>query len=194
MELSVVRKLNALASRHVPLGLAMDFIARFGHYAFLLYGLWLWFAGSEEEKPRRRLGALYALAGVITASLISLLVGKALYRDRPFVRDARIWNFTGHRANAAFPSNHTMNSIAVVLALFLFRLPGRFLLAALSGIIAFSRVFAGIHYPTDLLGGAGIAALVHLLLMHCSAFRRAAEWLVGLSLALDRMLGIGRRS
>lgn len=188
MELSIVRKLNALASRCVPLGLAMDFIARFGHYAFLLYGLWLWFAGSGEEKPLRRRAALYALAGVAAASTLSLLIGKGLYRDRPFARDGRIWNFTGHRANAAFPSNHTMNAVVIVLALFFWRIPGRFLMALTAGLLAVSRVFAGIHYPTDLLGGAGIAVLVHGLLSRCGAFRRAADFLVALSLRVDRML------
>lgn len=188
MELSVVRKLNALASRHVPLGLSMDFIARFGHYAFILYGLWLWFAGSGEETPRRRSAALYALAGVIAASSISFLIGKSFYRDRPFVRNGRIWNFTGHRANAAFPSNHTMNAAVIVFALFFLRIPGRFLMALLAGLLAVSRMFAGIHYPTDLLGGAGIAAFVHLLLTRCGTFRRGVDLLVALSLRLDRML------
>lgn len=188
MELSIVRKLNALASRRVPLGLAMDFIARFGHYAFVLYGLWLWFAGSEEEKPLRRRAALYALAGVAAASAVSFLIGKSLYRDRPFVRDGRIWNFTGHRANAAFPSNHTMNAAVIVFSLFFWRIPGRFLMALMAGLLAVSRMFAGIHYPTDLLGGAEIAALVHLLLTRCMPFRRAADVLVALSLRLDRML------
>ena len=43
-------------------------------------------------------------------------------------------------------------------------MPGSHLLAAFAGLLAFSRIFAGVHYPTDLLGGVAIAGLVHRLI------------------------------
>lgn len=38
-----------------------------------------------------------------------LALGKIWFRNGCLLRDYRIWNFTGHKANASFPSNHTMN-------------------------------------------------------------------------------------
>lgn len=161
MELKWVRKINGLVGRHFALDLFMDFVARFGHFAFILYGLWLWFGGREEEKKERRGAALLALAGVLLCSVISFAIGRCWKRERPFARDGKIWNFTAHKRNASFPSNHTMNSAVISMVLIGMKMPLRFCMAGMAALLAFSRVFAGIHYPSDLAGGAGIAFLVY---------------------------------
>ena len=73
----------------------------------------------------------------------------------------QIWNFRGHRANTSFPSNQPMNGCVVAMELLRHNTKGSKLMAVLAGILAFSRVFAGMHYPSDVLGGAAIAAIVH---------------------------------
>ena len=42
-DLDIVRKINGLAGRVRPFDLMMDLIARYGHWAFVIYGLFLWF-------------------------------------------------------------------------------------------------------------------------------------------------------
>lgn len=86
---------------------------------------------------------------------------KAVASGAAFTRDRQIWNFTGHKANASFPSNHAMNSAAVAFQLLRDRMPGCRWMACLAGLLAFSRLFAGMHYPSDILGGGAIAAAVH---------------------------------
>ena len=161
MELQWVRKINGLVGRHIAFDMFMDFIARFGHLAFVLYGLWLWFGDGDEGKKERRAAALLSLAGVLLCSVISFGIGRCWERPRPFTRDGKIWNFTGHKPNGSFPSNHTMNSAVISMVLIGMKMPFRFCMAAMAALLAFSRVFAGIHYPSDLLGGAGIAFLVY---------------------------------
>lgn len=161
MELKWVRKINGMVGQSIPFDMFMDSIARFGHLLFVLYGLWLWLGGREEDRPRRRQAALIALAGVGICSAVSFLAGRLWARPRPFAEDQKIWNFTGHKANASFPSNHTMNSAVIAMVLWGMKMPLRFVMAGLAALLAFSRLFAGIHYPSDLAGGAGIALAVY---------------------------------
>lgn len=164
-DLYVVEKVNGVAGKYRSFDLMMDLITRYGHWAFVIYGLLLWFTpGKDREK--RRTCCILAFLGVCVASLLSYGIGKVWFRKRPFTKDWRIWNFTGHKANASFPSNHTMNGAVVVLALLQQHMPGSRLMAVLAGILAFSRIFAGMHYPTDILGGVAIAGAVHGLLHH----------------------------
>lgn len=182
MDIWLVRRINGLVGKCFPFDVLMDFIARFGHMVFVLYGVWLWFGGSGQAvRKQRRTAALMALWGVAVSSLISWGIGKVWHRPRPFVREERIWNFTGHKASASFPSNHTMNSAVIVMTLFQEKMPGRWGMAAFAVILAVSRIFAGIHYATDLLGGAGIAAAVQLGLFRNRSVRALAVCLAALS-------------
>ena len=160
LELDVVRQINKLAGQARPVDLMMDLITRYGHWAFLIYGMLLWFAPGKNQKHRRE-SCVAAFLAVCLCSVISLAVGKLWHRGRPFTRDRQIWNFTGHKANASFPSNHAMNSAAVAFQLLRDRMPGCRWMACLAGLLAFSRLFAGMHYPSDILGGGAIAAAVH---------------------------------
>ncbi len=159
-DLYIVRKINSLAGRKRSVDLFMDLLTRYGHWAFVIYGLLLWLMPGEDRMRRRRC-CILAFMGVVIASLISFVIGKLWFRNRPFTKDWRIWNFTGHKANASFPSNHTMNGAVVAMELLKMGMPGSRLMALFAVVLAFTRLFAGMHYPTDLLGGVTIAGCVH---------------------------------
>lgn len=135
-DLDVVRKINGLAGKVRPFDLMMDLIARYGHWAFVIYGLILWFSPGKDREMRRRC-CILSFLGVCIASLVSFGIGKLWFRKRPFTRDYRIWNFTGHKANASFPSNHTMNGAVVVLQLLSMGMKGSKLMALMGAILAF---------------------------------------------------------
>ena len=80
--------------------------------------------------------------------------------------------------DASFPSGHALGSLVVYgwLALWLWRqshrLPAIFLLVWIA-LIAFSRVYLGIHYPTDVL--ASLALGVPWLTVVISLYNRRKE-------------------
>ena len=190
-ELDVVRQINKLAGQVRPVDFMMDLITRYGHWAFLIYGMLLWFAPGKNQK-RRRESCVAAFLAVCLCSVISLAVGKLWHRGRPFTRDRQIWNFTGHKANASFPSNHAMNGAAVAFQLLRDRMPGCRWMACLAGLLAFSRLFAGMHYPSDILGGGAIAAAVHGILNKPFAAAFIKKLTGALSLLSDSILYIGK--
>lgn len=161
-DLYVVKKINALIGRSSAADGAFSAMARWGHGAFLLYGLFLWCFPFSRQRMYRRL-CVASLLAVLLSSLFSFGIGKVWQRKRPFLEEKEIQNVTHHRATPSFPSNHAMNSLAIVLGLFQNKAPGRWFMALWAVLLAFSRVYTGIHYVTDILGGWLIATLVHLL-------------------------------
>ena len=64
-----------------------------------------------------------------------------------------------------FPSNHAANSVALAVLLW-WAWPRRWwVFVGLAALIGYSRIYLGVHYPGDVLGGAGLGALIAGLLL-----------------------------
>jgi membrane-associated phospholipid phosphatase len=112
----------------------------------------------------RSRSVLPVAAGAVAAGLAWALANVAKVianRPRPYqvVADAVLRQPPAH--GTSFPSSHTAVTVAVVIAL----LP--FLPRVLAGVaiayailVGWSRVYLGVHYPLDVLAGAGIGMAV----------------------------------
>jgi undecaprenyl-diphosphatase len=103
---------------------------------------------------RTRVPGLLVLAAVIASGAIDNMVIKTVVdRTRPFLAVPGIHNLiTAH--GSSFPSGHTGTSFAAAGVLWqtLPRLYGAGALA-LAALIGLSRLYLGVHYPSDVLGG-----------------------------------------
>ena len=125
-------------------------VARFGFLIYPLYGIVSWFMTSRKERVRKRAALAEALFSVLAASSVSLLIRCIWHRPRPFTR-GRTARIT-HGDNASFPSNHTLSAVAAAFSLILSRQSGG------TRLLWWSRVFAGVHYTSDIIGSAVLAA------------------------------------
>lgn len=102
---------------------------------------------------------LYAL--VLSAIIVGGL--KLFYQSpRPFTQLAHVRQLTVPTEPNSFPSGHTSSSMSVVTVLvWCFRQNRIFavLLVAFALLIAFSRIYVGVHYPFDVVTGAVVGVV-----------------------------------
>jgi undecaprenyl-diphosphatase len=116
--------------------------------------------GGEKEKRTALTLAMVFLILIAMGSTIKALN----YRPRPYdaIGDVRL--IVPREADGSFPSGHVLIVIggAVVAWLSLGR-RWALILVSEAAMVAISRVYVGVHYPTDVLGGALLGAGAALL-------------------------------
>jgi undecaprenyl-diphosphatase len=112
------------------------------------------------------------LVADVVADLISLALRQVIDRPRPFLVHPLPRPLVHPPSTGSFPSGHSATAFAcaTVIAWASPRLAVPiFVLAAL---VAWSRVYVGVHYPLDVIGGAALGVLVAIALLRLPAARR----------------------
>ena len=116
-------------------------------------------------KKSRRCGVLMALTMLFCFALGNGAIKNLVARPRPFqvLDNIDILNIPPP-SEYSFPSGHTMHGLASAVTIFLHNRKAG--IAALLGaaVIAFSRMYLFVHFPTDILGGAVIGTLAALMM------------------------------
>jgi membrane-associated phospholipid phosphatase len=133
-------------------------------------------------------GAVLAVFFLLSSS-INVLLKDLLQQPRPFNLNPglRLSQATGY----GLPSGHAQLSVTVWGAI-ADRVQRPWLWVPTVGLmllIGFSRVYLGVHFPTDVLAGWIIAAL--LLAFYIRFSPRIGKWLAGLHLGLQLLLAAG---
>lgn len=108
-------------------------------------------------RKTRRLGTRCALAMMIGLIITNLIVKNWVARVRPYELIENLKLLVGRADDFSFPSGHTTNSFSCAWVLFK-KAPRKWGVPALvlAILISLSRIYVGIHYPTDVLAGVVI--------------------------------------
>lgn len=142
--------------RHPWLNDFFTFITKLGNAG------WIWILAGIVLlacKKHRREGIAVLLALLIGFIITNLLLKNIVARLRPYTVLNELEILIKAPSDYSFPSGHTCSSVAAALTML--KLSDRRLgIAAcvLAVLIAFSRMYVGVHYPTDVLAGALIGA------------------------------------
>ena len=123
-------------------------------------------AGWCADLRSRRVFPLVAVAATLSffvASGVNAALKALFDRSRPPI-DMDLHALVGVPGSPSFPSGHAMSAFAVATAIALLAPRLRRPVLAFAALIAFSRVYLGVHYWLDVLVGAALGAAIGLAL------------------------------
>lgn len=105
-------------------------------------------------KKTRKIGCMGLLALLFSLCVNNLLLKNLAARQRPFDAIPALTPLVRKPTDYSFPSGHTAAAFAAA-CVFYRTLPKRFgiPLMVLASVIAVSRIYVGVHYPSDVLVG-----------------------------------------
>jgi undecaprenyl-diphosphatase len=101
---------------------------------------------------KERKAFLFLLIGLLIAEILIKITHIFYFEPRPYVT-LNLVPLIKHVPDAAFPSEHTTMAAAVAFASFFAKSKYALLFIILMLWVGFSRIFVGVHYPLDILGG-----------------------------------------
>lgn len=159
LDYHIFKVINHLAISDAFLNPLMNFLSRDGEYLFFLGVIIYWFMRTTSN---RRMVA-EALVAACVALGLNAAIGLFFYRDRPFVHH-HVVQLIQHAANASFPSDHATGAFVIAATIWIWRKRDGWLWLLFAASIAFSRVWTGVHYPTDVLAGMVIGILIAVMI------------------------------
>lgn len=155
--------LNAIQNlRSTPLDKFMVTISSVGNLSLIWIAYILIFLAAKELKNQ---GKIMIIAFILNILLVNLLVKNLVARQRPY----EVAKFTGllvHKlSDNSFPSGHTSYAFtfATILTILNKNKPLIIFTDLLAVLIAFSRLYLYVHFPTDVLAGIGFGILIGIL-------------------------------
>lgn len=133
------------------------FFAEYSGY-FLIAAFVAWVFGKYEGRQRLYVSSFALLALIISRGVLTELIRFAYHRQRPFAALDLI-PLIEQADKGSFPSGHAAFYFALAAVLWMRdrRLGNYFF--AIAAVMGLARVFVGVHWPMDIVGGALIALL-----------------------------------
>ena len=108
----------------------------------------------------RRMG-LQVFASLILGFILgNLILKNVVARERPYTINTNIVLLIKEQLDYSFPSGHTLASFNAAITIFFYHKKWGIAALALASVIAFSRMYLYVHFPTDILAGILLAMFV----------------------------------
>jgi undecaprenyl-diphosphatase len=148
----------------------MPLITNFGSIIawVVICGLLFVFGGVKGKKV-----AVIGLLALFVSNAIVYLLKFIIAEPRPFLTLPNVDLLVYENGSYSFPSGHTASSFAAAVVIGLkykFNFRGKsygliYPLLAFAGVVGFSRIYVGVHYPLDVAFGALIGILSALIVL-----------------------------
>ena len=179
MNVALFHDINDFAGHVAALDALVKFSALYLVFicALVVPALWFWPGPAKDKAQRQRVAASTVLATAV-ALVIAMALGAIYFEARPFVGNPAVHQLISHSADNGFPSDHATVAFAIATVVFWWRRPLGLILVALALLVAFARVYVGVHWPDQVLAGAALGIIVGSL----------AIWTVPLWIGPQRIL------
>ncbi|MFE3140508.1 phosphatase PAP2 family protein [Streptomyces scopuliridis] len=147
----------------------MEFVGEYGiMFGLVLIGLWGWWSvrkrGSAEDSVTAVAGLVWAPLAAGIALLINIPIRGFVERPRPFLDHRGLEVLVAGKTDYSFVSDHATMAMALAVGVFIAHRKLGLAAIGLALLEGFCRVYMGVHYPTDVIGGFALGTAVALLL------------------------------
>lgn len=134
-----------------PIMQFFSFLGDFGWFWILICAILIIY------KPTRPIGIIAAVSLLVSACICNVILKPVVNRTRPYVAIEGLELITKIPYDSSFPSGHSNASFAVACAVTWCLSKNKkwigVILIVVAALIAFSRLYVGVHYPTDVIAG-----------------------------------------
>ncbi|MCQ4211326.1 phosphatase PAP2 family protein [Streptomyces longispororuber] len=147
----------------------MEFVGEYGILlGLVLVVLWCWWGARKRETLDDAASSVAAVVWAPLAAAVAVLVNVPIRsfveRPRPFKDHDGLTVLVTGKNDFSFVSDHATMAMALGAAVFVANRKLGFVGIGLAVLEGFCRVFMGVHYPTDVIGGFALGTAVALLL------------------------------
>ena len=140
-----------------PLTAVMRFITTLGDGGMI----WIFLALLFLLRPAtRKCGYAMIVALLMSLLVNNLLIKSLVARPRPFLQYSELIPLIAPPGGYSFPSGHSSSSFAAAFSCFMHNKKAGVPLIVLAALIAFSRLYVCVHFPTDVLCGSFLGILL----------------------------------
>jgi membrane-associated phospholipid phosphatase len=116
-------------------------------------------AGMVTSNKGMRKNALYITESMALSTVTTMILKNSIRRQRPFAVDSLITK-AGSGGGYSFPSGHTSQAFSIATSLIIAYPKWYVVVPAYlwAGTVSYSRMYLGVHYPSDIIAGAIVGA------------------------------------
>lgn len=151
MNMAFFRLINNLANKNMALDWSMILFTKYVPYIFMVVIAIVFIIGIIKNNSECRKVAINTFVITVINLIIAFIIGGIYYVDRPFVNN-KVNLLLPHVKDASFPSDHAIGTMSIALGIEKYNKLFSIILAILSIVVGFSRVYVGHHYPMDVIG------------------------------------------
>ena len=155
LDLYIFQEINNFALKYLWLDTIGIFFAKY--FGYLLIFFLILFLVKNFKKYKLMICQAF-LAGILARIGIVELIRFIFPIPRPFVKN-NIHLLLDHINTPGFPSGHAAFYFAISTILYFYNKKAGLLFFLASFLISISRVFSGLHWPSDILGGMAVGIL-----------------------------------
>jgi 4-amino-4-deoxy-L-arabinose transferase-like glycosyltransferase/membrane-associated phospholipid phosphatase len=152
----------------------MPFITGKAYLLMLLFAGWFFY----KDRKKAIIASVLALASFAVSDWSSEILKHIFERQRPCNVLEGVHLLVGCSGSYSMPSNHAVNAFAFTMPfLILFRNKIKYALIIIALLVSFSRVYVGVHYPSDVIAGGflGLAMAILVTGLYKKAYKRFKE-------------------